>query len=61
MENKNYEIGGFYFGSNGQFQLTIKANKPSGYGYGLELGIELSPEDRQELITLLLTTPQEKN
>ena len=62
MENKKlYEIGGFYFGNDGSFQLTIKATKPSGYGYGIELGIELSPAERQELITMLLTTPQEKN
>ena len=61
MENKLYEIGGFYFGSENAFQLTIKTTKPSGYGYAVELGIELSPAERQELITLLLTAPQEKN
>lgn len=61
MENKLYQIGGFYFGDNGLFQLTIKATKPSGFGYSVELGIELSPEERQELITLLLTAPKENN
>ena len=61
MENKLYQFGGFYFGSDGHFQLTIKTTKPSGYGYSVDLGIELTPEERQELITLLLTAPQEKN
>ena len=63
MENKNYSIGGFYFGSQGLFQLTIKSIKTNGTGssHAIELGIELTPEERQELITLLLTTPKEKN
>jgi hypothetical protein len=61
MEINNYEIGGFYFGNAGVFNLTIKAKKPNGNGYGIELAVELTPAERQELITMLLTIPQEKN
>jgi hypothetical protein len=60
MENKmdkRYSFGGFSFGSNGLFQLTISTISPVDYGstHGIELGLELSPEERQELITLLIT------
>jgi hypothetical protein len=58
MEKENrYTFGGFDFGSQGQFHLTISAISPTKRGgtHGLELGIDLSPEEVQELITLLLT------
>jgi hypothetical protein len=57
MENKRYNFGGFTFGSNGLFQLTIKTinHQPYGTNTNLELGIELTPEELQELITVLLT------
>ena len=60
MENRTYDFGGFYFGSRDLFQLTIKSIKTNGTGssHSIELGIELTPEERQELITLLLTTPK---
>lgn len=60
---KRYSFGGFSFGSKGLFNLTISAINPADYGstHGIELGLELSPEERQELITLLLTIPQENN
>lgn len=63
MENKNYDFGGFYFGSRNLFNLTIKAIKHNGTGshHSLELAIELTPEERQELITLLLNTPTKDN
>jgi hypothetical protein len=63
MKEKNYDFGGFYFGANDLFQLTIRALKHNGTGSttSIELGIELTPAERQELITLLLSTPKEKN
>ena len=67
MENKmdkRYSFGGFSFGSKGLFQLTISTISPTsevGTTHTIELGLELTPEERQELITLLLTIPQEKN
>lgn len=63
---KRYSFGGFSFGSKGLFQLTIATITNVDYGstHSVELGLELSPEERQELITLLLTipnTPKEDN
>lgn len=60
MENKmekRYSFGGFAFGSKGLFQLTISTINPADYGstHSIELGLELSPEEIQELITVLLT------
>ena len=60
MENnmeKRYSFGGFSFGSSGLFQLTISTISPVNYGgtHAMELGLELSAEERQELITLLIT------
>ena len=54
---KRYTFGGFSFGSTGLFNLTISTITPTNYGstHSMELGIELSPEERQELITLLIT------
>jgi hypothetical protein len=56
---KRYTFGGFSFGSRGLFQLTISTITNVDYGstHSVELGLELSPEERQELITLLLTIP----
>lgn len=60
---KRYSFGGFSFGSKGLFNLTISTISNADYGstHSVGLGIELSPEERQELIILLLTIPQEKN
>lgn len=60
MENKmekRYSFGGFSFGSKGLFQLTISTINPANYGttHSLELGLELTAEEIQELITVLLT------
>jgi hypothetical protein len=60
MENKmenRYTFGGFEYGSQGQFHLKISAISPTQRGgtHGLEMGIDLSPEEVQELITILIT------
>jgi hypothetical protein len=61
MENKmekRYSFGGFTFGSKGMFNLTINTISPTkefGSINTMELGIELTPEEIQELITVLLT------
>jgi hypothetical protein len=49
-----YDFDGFTFGSNGLFQLTVKTLTKSGYGHTVEFGIELTPEERQALITVLI-------
>ena len=50
-----YDIDGFTFGEQGLFQLTIKTLSENGYGHTVELGLELTPEERQELISVLIT------
>jgi len=53
--NKRYDFSGsFSFGSNGLFQLVFRNPTDTG-GYTMEFGLELTPEERQELITLLIT------
>jgi hypothetical protein len=66
MENKmekRYTFGGFSFGSKGLFNLTIStiSNVEYGSSHSIELGLELSPEERQELITLLITLPTKED
>lgn len=67
MENKmekRYSFGGFTFGSKGLFQLTIATISPAketGTTHTMELGLELTPEERQELITLLITLPTKED
>ena len=61
---KRYSFGGFSFGSNGLFQLTISTINPTkefGSTHTMELGIELTTAERQELITALITLPKEDN
>jgi hypothetical protein len=53
--NKRYDFSGsFSFGSNGLFQLVFRNPTDTG-GYTMEFGVELTPEERQELITTLIT------
>ena len=66
MENKNerYTFGGFSFGSENWFNLTIRTRNHAGHGtsHGLELALELSTEERLELIKVLTTrNSQEDN
>jgi hypothetical protein len=65
MENKNerYTFGGFTFGSQNLFNLTIRVRNHAEYGTSntVEMGIELTPEERQELITILINAGKEDN
>jgi hypothetical protein len=54
-ENARYEFDGFTFGDEGDFNLILKAIPESGIGYSAKFEIELTPEERQELITVLIT------
>jgi len=57
MESKRYGFGGFVFGSNGDFQLQISTLKNgSTSAYTAQFELELTVAERQELITLLITT-----
>lgn len=56
MENKRYNFSGFTFGSNGLYNLLISVNNYTKQGTSntIEMGIELTPEERLELIKLLI-------
>ena len=56
MENKRYTFSGFIFGSEKWFNLTIAIRNHAGYGTSntVEMGIELTDEERMELIKLLI-------
>jgi hypothetical protein len=56
-ENKRYTFGGFTFGSQKLFNLQINIRNYAGYGtnHTVEMGLELTPEEIQELLTVLIT------
>lgn len=57
MENKRYNFGGFTFGDKGLSVLNVQIlnNTEIGTSYTTEIAIELTPEERTELITKLIT------
>jgi len=59
--NKRYNFGGFSFSKGKYFNLQISIINNAGYGTNntVEMGIELTPEERQELIKVLLLAGQE--
>lgn len=65
MENKKqrYTFGGFTFGSENLFNLTIGIQNHAGYGtsHAVELGLELTTEERMELIKLLINANEKDN
>ncbi len=64
MEKENrYRFGGFTFGTTTKyFNLTIgiKNFNSVGTSYTTEIGIELTDEERLELIKLLINADEEK-
>jgi hypothetical protein len=60
-QEARYDFDGFTFGEQGLFQLTVKTLSPNGYSHTLELGLELTPEERQELITVLINLGKRKD
>ena len=58
--NKRYNFGGFSFAKGQYFNLQINIINNSGYGTmnTIEMGIELTPEERQELIAVLILAGQ---
>jgi hypothetical protein len=56
-----YSFSGFDFGTK-MFQLNINAKHNTGIGTSnsIELGIELTPEELQELLTVLITRGKKK-
>jgi len=56
MENKRYNFGGFGFGDKGLSVLTIQVinHTETGTSYSTGLELELTPDERVELITNLV-------
>ena len=59
-ENKRYSFGGFSFAKGQYFNLQINIRNNASYGTTntVEMGIELTPQERQELITVLIQAGQ---
>ena len=55
-ETKRYVFGGYGFGSNGLVVLDIEIlnHTETGTSYSTEIKLELTPEERVELITHLV-------
>jgi hypothetical protein len=62
MENR-YTFSGFIFGNDKLFQLLINVKNYSGVGSStsLELGLELTTEERMELIKMLMNANDKDN
>jgi len=62
QENKRYNFNAFEFGRNGDINLVIET-ATSEFGYLTQYALELTPKERQELITALITAskPGEQN
>lgn len=63
MENKRYNFGGYTFGNQGLFVLMVEVlnHTETGTSYSTEIRLELSPEERQELITTLMLASIKEN
>jgi len=58
MENKKrYNFAGYSFGEKGLAVLLVQVlnHTENGTSYSTEIGLELTPEERTELITKLIT------
>lgn len=53
-KNRRYNFTSFIFGNDGDVNLVIET-ATGDFGYLTQYAVELTPEERQELITVLLT------
>ena len=62
MSKQRYNFKAFVFGNDGDVNLIIE-NATSEFGYNTKFEIELTPAERQELITAIITAtkPGEQN
>jgi hypothetical protein len=60
--DRRYNFKAFEFGSNGDVNLVIET-ATGDFGYLTQYGLELTPAERQELITILITAnkPGDRN
>ncbi|NBR62563.1 MAG: hypothetical protein EBT86_13235 [Actinobacteria bacterium] len=56
MENKRYNFGGYSFGEKGLAVLNVQVlnHTENGTTYSTEISLELTPDERVELITNLI-------
>jgi hypothetical protein len=54
QKNRRYNFNAFVFGREGDVNLVIET-ATGDFGYLTQYGLELTPEERQELITTLIT------
>jgi hypothetical protein len=53
-KNRRYNFKAFVFGKDNDVNLMIE-NATDEFGYNVKFEIELTPEERQELITAIIT------
>ena len=54
QKNRRYNFNAFTFGNDGDLNLVIET-ATNDFGYLTQYGLELTPAEQQELITVLLT------
>jgi hypothetical protein len=54
-ELNRYNFSGFTFGEQGDFNLIIET-KTGEFSYNTQIAIELTPAERQQLISVLIKT-----
>ena len=54
QKDRRYNFNAFVFGRDGDVNLIIET-ATGDFGYLTQYALELTPEERQELITILLT------
>jgi hypothetical protein len=60
-KKRRYNFSGFTFGNDGDFNLVIET-ATGDFGYLTQYALELTPEERQELIAVLIhITKKEEN
>lgn len=54
-----YNFSGYFFGNKGDFNLFIET-RTSDFGYLTQYSMELTPSERQDLITILINAQGKK-
>lgn len=57
---RRYNFNAFVFGRDGDVNLVIET-ATGDFGYLTQYALELTPEERQELITLLITVKKKED
>jgi len=62
MENKKYNFGGYSFGDKGLAVLSIQVlnHTETGTNYSTEIALELTPDERVELIKKIITLDEKE-